>query len=623
MPAVTGPVQEAQGGATNLTFGGSFTVTFPSNVAAGDSVLIAIACGAVATEFDPTPSGLGGTWTRLQQLSNPTTGVLDLWLCTGANGSTKIITVTVGSGTTEDVAAIASEWGALEAAGVSNGTLHGSAGSSPTTTATVSVTPDTGRRYQLVVAYAMTDDSASAGPTINNSPTTFTSFTGRTQDTVRIAGGYIKLNPPSGSYGTTWNIPTVGQHYNAITVAVYAAPLAAVNGAGTITAADSSVGANGANVVPDNPLPLELRVYAGDDLLGDAIAILSGKRGFSWRDEYNALGSGQFELAATDAAATTTILEKYNLVRCYLGAFDVFQFWIEALAWDLASPDGDAGNKVTVSGRGLEAYLNRGRMPLTRSYTTETVGAILLDNTPPNMGLSTMPVLSTDFSETVDSAGAAWSGDLAAVTISFNPGTSLLDVVNQLRQAGAYVQLRNDFVLQAWNSDPGRIRTSTVVIREGKHLAGPIRWEQPEANACSTIWVRDSAGDTTSVIVGGTGLPENIVGFMSVPYDTDADTRTAIGTAEIARRLAAQTAIRAPVHHGLNAGEYEPYRHYNKGDFVGFDVAGFFSSASEQVAAIEVVGADAGYYALTLDLAATPPNPLVNLAKQVAALSTP
>lgn len=405
-------------------------------------------------------------------------------------------------------------------------------------------------------------------------------------------------------------------------ITVYA-PLAASNASATITADDSAASATATGVIPADPLPLELRVYDGGDLMGPPVAILSSARNIKWRDVHNDLGSGSLELSVSDASISA--LAQYALVRCFDGPFEDFAFWVETLSYVVASPQGDIGNKVTVAGRGLEAYLERALATFNLgglTYTARSAGYILadlIDRARTRSAPDLLPALTYDFSADLDSAGNAWSGTLASLTLTFTEQPTILDVLTQLRELGVYARMRKDFVLQMWTADPGRDVTSSVVLRQGKHLADAVTWSVPYTHLASVMWAQGN-GMAVIAAVTGTGLPERVEGYVALSGSDDNDTLNQLLDSEGAKRKQAATAITVPVIHGLGSGEYEHYRHYAPGAFVALDVPGWFDRVSEQVAAIEVESADGTLPKVSLDLSAVRPVPLVSMAKRIAAL---
>jgi len=85
------------------------------------------------------------------------------------------------------------------------------------------------------------------------------------------------------------------------------------------------------------------------------------------------------------------------------------------------------------------------------TYTiTGNPGAILRNEIAAEQLRGAVPLLSVDFDDTFDSAGASWS----PVTITFtSPQQTLLDLVNALRGIGVIVQLDHDFTLRAWRTE--------------------------------------------------------------------------------------------------------------------------------------------------------------------------
>lgn len=612
MPAPTF-VQQAQGGASASP--SSFTVTFGANVAAGNAVLL---CVGTVSGTVGTPTGLGGTWTNLGADNGA-----GFWLCTNPNGSTSVVTVNVSG--TVDAAACASEWATLTGTDIAIAHQTGLVTTAPQTMTALSQTPSS-YPYLLLLDFNL-NTSASAVGAPTGLGTGWTALTAKNQGThCRVDPRYKIITTPSGTYTAQWTEATNGSFWQAFGT-FRAGGLTAVNGSATL-AGTGDLRANGAVVVPDNPLPLEVRVYAAANPLGAPLAVWEGQTGLQWSDLFNETGAGRLTLPLSDAKATTANLAKYNLVRVFLGPFDVFQFWIETPQYTVAGIAGAADEQVLVAGRSLEAYLSRALVWLSGTgYAGATAGMVMLDMVQAAQARGAISLLKTDFTLTLDSAGVAWAGTLADLTLGWTEGADMLSVLSQLRGLGVIARMRPDMTLQLYQSYGVNQRAVGVVLRQGRHLTTPVTWTLPDAHAANVMMTRGTPG-VAAVLTDGGGLgnplPDRFEGYLKGPDSDDLTTLYQAATTEILARYAAASAIALrEVDHGLGPGQYEPYRHYGLGDTIGLDVPGRFTNTPEVVKAITGESGDRARYTLGLDLSGLQPDRVRDLAIAVRRLQQP
>lgn len=605
MPAPSAPNREAQNSGT----GANPTVTLPSNPAAGDAVVLAIigdnAGGAVSAV-----SGCGATWELARKELTPGgTAYCEVWIGRNCSGAAAVITATRGAGAWR---AIASGWPGVEKV-VSVVDVTETDTSTTVDPTDEGVVPVLGTDAVFVAVFNR-DGKTPAGGTSGG----FTALTGTADATAQsIAASYRTSNSAGVRAATSWDY-TGPPDWRSIAVGIKGHGQAAVSGTVTM-ASTSTMRATGSNIIP-GPMGLSIVIYDDVDPTVRK-AIIENAHGIRWEDPFNDIGAGRFRLALADLKATADNLLVNNLVRCFIGPFDVFQFWIATPAWQLASPDGPAGEFVTIAGKGLEAYLDRGAVWSTLTYTAQKPGFIMRDVIVLAQARGAVPLLQTDFTATADSAGVAWAAG-TTMTIELAPGMTLRAVLGAIRQAGIYARMRNDLTLQMWQA-PGIHQESTVILRQGKHFASGLTLNQPQSQRTNAILVQGDAATLRPVIIGGTDLPERFESYVKGPETSDNATLDAVGAAEFARREALATAFALPMLHGLGAGEYEPYRHFNVGDWVAIDVPGRYSAASQRVAGINIASADENAYEVVLDLNAVLPDVLVNLARKVEALATP
>lgn len=563
----------------------------------------------------PTVSGGGCTWTRVVHIAAGF-NTISVWVGIEASGSGGA-TITINLDASGDIVAHGTEYTFLTAtlAGTpesfgDNAVLGASAVALSVNTVGSGVLNFTNCIMETVYA----GDTA---PTSEDSAwTDMTNVTGSTPTLVMHPRRRSTTTGTTTVYDADWGYPG-GARWGAVAFGLQGRGQVAATGAAAATGG-STVSAIGSGATAP-PFGLRVAVY-DDGNVNTRLATLIRATGISWVDPFNAIGSGRFALALSDPLATTDILREGNLVRCYLGPFDVFRFWIDTPAYTLAA--GEAGDLVVVTGRGFEAYLDRAQVWAGgASYSGVSPGAVMRGQIAAAQARGAIPLVQVDFDETRDSAGVAWSADLAQ-TLTLAAGTSLRAVLDQMRQSGVYAELRADFTLQMWQ-DPGRDLTGFVVLRQGRHVAGPVTVTQPQSQRSNAILV-EGTGTHAAVIFGGTPLPDRREAYVKGPATTDLDTLIQIGVAEYARRERAAIAFQVPMHHGLGPGEVEPYRHFIKGDDIAVSIPGRYDSGDPQmVAGINVAGDDAGGYAVALDLNAVAIDPVVRLAAAVERLARP
>lgn len=612
MPLPSGPTQQASGGISASA--SAFTVTLGSNPAAGASLVLEVS-NTGPSSGGSAVSGCGATWTKVLETTTTNGGNVQVWLGTGCSGSTKVITFTPGF--SADWAAIASEWFALSNAEATAADFAiVAAGPTPG----LAISP-TFRFTLLIDALAI---STATTPATGLSAG-WTALTGFTQGSTRIHGGYRTITAPSGSYSSQWTLNAAESYQHAI-VAFRGAPNPAVYGSATLVGT-SRVKGTATGVIPVVPLPLEVRVYDRTAPTGLPIATWRGQGGLATHDPYNDTGSAKFDLSLTDPLATAANLAQWNLVRVFLGPFDVFQFWVETPRWNVASPDGAAGEYVTVAGRALEAYLERAMIWIGGSafHGGFTVGFIIRSLIATAQARGAISLIRTDFDENVDSAGVAWAGNFAIIDLEFATGTDYLAVINQFRAMGLIIRLRSDFTLQIYQTYGADRKAAGVVLRQARHLRNPVSWTQPQAHAANAM-LSSGAPAYFGLIVDISGfLPDRFEGYIRGPDTTDDSyTLSQLANAEIQRRYAATTAIEIEdVDHGLRPGQFEPYRHFANGDTIGLDVPGRIDNLAEPVAAIDIVSRDDADYHVNLALSSVTPSQQLAIAKALKELQQP
>jgi hypothetical protein len=110
---------------------------------------------------------------------------------------------------------------------------------------------------------------------------------------------------------------------------------------------------------PTAGLPLEFEIFDGA-APSTHLATIEHAREGSFSSLLSEAGAGRFKLLRSDPKATAAILAEGNVVRCRTGGIDRFAYLIEEPAETLTAEREAAGEDVTIAGRGLLSYLERG-----------------------------------------------------------------------------------------------------------------------------------------------------------------------------------------------------------------------------------------------------------------------
>lgn len=199
------------------------------------------------------------------------------------------------------------------------------------------------------------------------------------------------------------------------------------------------------------------------------------------------------------------------------------------------------------------------------------------------------------FTTARDSAGVSWSGrhDLG-ITV----GTLGLDYVQRLVEAGLDVAMTPALKLHAWRSR-GVDRSSVVKLDQGNARALDEAGSQPPSirnylyARAKTGWV----GRSSSSSIVTHGERETMVSLGS----SRSQTQTATLLGRVIDDLAAPPQT-IEVRLSGAAGRYQPYRHYNVGDWVGYRMAGSTTWTRYRVMSISGEVTEAGHPDWTLQL---------------------
>lgn len=286
---------------------------------------------------------------------------------------------------------------------------------------------------------------------------------------------------------------------------------------------------------------------------------------------------------------------------------------------------GDTGEVTTTnttSGTWIGMHLY---IPSTASndatFTLETMGAILATLIDRAKARGSLPVVTYDFSATVDSQGNPWTDTF---DLTFHAGTSLLDVWRHLVSLGMEGQMTQDLKLQAFQ-DMSREKGDAVILRKGYHFLGDVENSGHFAELRTRFLVEGAGGRLVEVTNPTLEADPRIgrrEGFLSMATSDSATDLARAGEQALALSVLEDASRSIPVDHGLlTDGRYEPWEEYRLGDYIGLDADGTGIVTRERVVGITVSHREALDYNVELDLNSVSLEASVRMRRQLDALS--
>lgn len=378
-------------------------------------------------------------------------------------------------------------------------------------------------------------------------------------------------------------------------------------------------------------VPLEFDVYDGANP-ATMLATLENAFDRGFTDHLADLGSGRFKLRTDDPKATPEIIRKGNLVRVKVAGIYRFAFWMDDPTVVVLSTGEHAGQVYSVTGRGGLTYLDRAityppgwPAPTATSVdfidvrAAEALRALLDAAT----ARGTLPAITYDsWDDTLDSHGEAWD-DLLSISIPAR--TSVLDVATQFMGLGLELNMTPELRLEAF-VNYARHFEDDVVFRAGYHIVGDVSKEVRGHAERTRMLVEGSGGGFVEVLAPG-GLEGDPYigrreGGLQFSNSNDPTTLQRAGESALEQLNADTDAISLRVHHSLTEpGQFEPWRDYRKGDWVGLHVPPFYDRAAYRVMALTIEEVDGGDFAVTLDLNSVALEAVSRLKRAVDALA--
>ena len=211
-----------------------------------------------------------------------------------------------------------------------------------------------------------------------------------------------------------------------------------------------------------------------EDWTGTYLAYLDNAYNKAYMEQLSDMGGGSFDIPADDAKATPTNLAIGNVVKIRYRNVEVGAFLIEQVSEPLVGSGEEAEHIISASGRGLMATLEKGIVYPTDITDPATTERVFSSVTKADVFISLYQEfeargggeLTAGFNAVTDSRNVAWTD---TVTMKFQAGQKLIDVLRQLAGLGLEVTADPDRTLQAWVS-AGIDQSAAVVFRQGLNM---------------------------------------------------------------------------------------------------------------------------------------------------------
>ena len=256
------------------------------------------------------------------------------------------------------------------------------------------------------------------------------------------------------------------------------------------------------------------------------------------------------------------------------GAIGSGGFFVENITDDLAASGDRNGQWKKVSGRGGLAILDDAIVWSTtdasRTFTSVTMGSILLTLINEARARGCFPTMRTEFSATEDSNGDLWTD---STTITLQTGTSLLDVARQFAELGLEFKLildwvLGDFALYVYGSPTGTDKSAVAVVRLG-HNAEQLS-ESKESSALKNAYlVTYQAGITSTTDAASIAAYRRREAFFQAGNAPSSGSALILANAELAARKDPVHSITVKLNDGATPPRFDV--DYQVGDWIGVD----------------------------------------------------
>lgn len=368
-------------------------------------------------------------------------------------------------------------------------------------------------------------------------------------------------------------------------------------------------------------VPIEVDVFDGASP-ATMLATLEAASGVSFAIVKDDVGSGQFTLPQSDPKAV--YLQRGNLVKFRVGGVHRFAIWLDEPKL-IPAAEGAAA-RYECGGQGVASTLDRGVLYTSHEFTNAPLGAILRELVDEQLAKSPSPLthLTVDFTATIDSQGANWDD---SATMGLSAGASLLDVWKQLVSLGLESRVTHTLRLQAFKElgvhRDGTSGAEPVVLRQGRHFTIDPELVGRGGGEKSRVLVIGEGGATFEVVDPAIeaepriGRRETALSFGSA----DPTTMQRAGSTLLEALQLESAALKLPVAHGLDEGDYEPFLDYNVGDWVLIDIPGALELVPHRIVGMQIDQGDTPFdWSVTLDLNSYSLEADLRLKRQIDAL---
>lgn len=353
-------------------------------------------------------------------------------------------------------------------------------------------------------------------------------------------------------------------------------------------------------------VPIEVDVFDGASP-GTLLDTLEGATGVRFQRVLNDIGAFRFLISRADPKAVPDIIDREHLIKVKMGGVYRFGGWAEIRKLQtLDAQEEEAAEVWEISGRSGIGYLDRAAMAnysligddpiagvwdLSAAGTGDSIGAMFYRCVQERLAEpgSAIEFITTDFDYDYDSLGAAWA-DTAKIKV--NVGDSLLSIWRTMTALGMDSRMRHDLRLQAFvelgrhfDIDTG---DGTVVLEAGKDFTSTLIKTRRTSDIKTREWVKGQTGTYFEAIRPDLEADPYIrrrEGSLSFGSSTDPTTLQRAAFADMKQRaLAVEGGIEVEVWNG----RYQPFVHYEEGDWITIHEPGVYNYKTFRIVAITI-----------------------------------
>jgi hypothetical protein len=291
---------------------------------------------------------------------------------------------------------------------------------------------------------------------------------------------------------------------------------------------------------------------------------LSNAVNITWTDELKGEGSFTFEFVDLNAISEGDI---GKLVKFSYGDRADDYVWTGVIE-KIVRVQTDERIVLQVSGRGARSLLENALIyksgaGTSRLYTDQYVGAIMEELFDEAQARGALIEMSLGFDDTTDSNSVAWGPD-QEITIEERVGATLAEVASRHADAAVDVWVDADLVLQyavergvdtTTQTNPVVLRIAQNAVNVTREVNGPVR------NVIYTEYGNGQFVETVGTTTGTYGRRETFLSLNNVDSQVTAQNITDRTMPTLETPADSMTAEVLPEG-------YEPYLHYNVGDYV-------------------------------------------------------